>query len=70
MEATWETKYTTSLEDLDLWRLHTELGINFKIDFESGLGVRFSIADDYDNQPSAGTQNNDVRTMLSLTLDF
>jgi putative salt-induced outer membrane protein YdiY len=70
ISLTHEDVYTTSLSDLDIWRIHSETALNLKIDIESGLGLKLSFNDDYENQPSAGRKNNDTRAMLSLTLDF
>jgi putative salt-induced outer membrane protein YdiY len=68
--VTHEDTYVTSLEDFKQWRLHSETALNFKLDFESGLGLKLALNDDYENQPGAGRKNNDARVMASLTLDF
>jgi putative salt-induced outer membrane protein YdiY len=67
---THEDTYVTSLEDFKQWRFHSETALNFKLDFESGLGLKLALNDDYENQPAAGRKNNDTRVMASLTLDF
>jgi len=67
---THEDTYTTSLTDMDYWRIHSETAINFKLDFERGLGLKLGFNDDYENKPATGRKNNDTRLMLSLTLDF
>ena len=68
--ATHETTYTTSLSNMDIWRIHSETALNFKLDLERGLGLKLAYNDDYENQPATGRKNNDTRLMLSLTLDF
>jgi putative salt-induced outer membrane protein YdiY len=67
---THEDTYITSLDDFKMWRIHSETALNFKLDLESGLGLKFGFNDDYENEPAAGRKNNDTRLMLSLTLDF
>jgi putative salt-induced outer membrane protein YdiY len=67
---THEDVYTTSLQDFNIWRIHSETALNFKLDLELGLGLKFAFSDDYENEPSAGRKNNDTRLMASLTLDF
>ena len=67
---THEDVYTTSLQDFNIWRIHSETALNFKLDLERGLGLKFAFNDDYENEPSAGRKNNDTRLMASLTLDF
>jgi putative salt-induced outer membrane protein YdiY len=70
VSLTHEDTYTTSLTDLDVWRIHSETALNVKLDLERGLGLKLGFHDDYENQVSAGRKNNDTRLMLSLTLDF
>jgi putative salt-induced outer membrane protein YdiY len=67
---THEDVYTTSLEDFNIWRIHSETALNFKLDLERGLGLKLAFNDDYENEPSVGRKNNDTRFMASLTLDF
>ncbi|HVX86262.1 MAG TPA: DUF481 domain-containing protein [Phycisphaerae bacterium] len=70
LSATHETTYTTSLLDQDVWRIHSETALNYKLDVERGLGLKLAYNDDYENQPSQGRKRNDSRVSLSLTLDF
>ena len=65
-----EATYTQSLTDFDIWNLHSETALNIKLDIERGLGLKLAFDDDYANQTSVGTQNNDTRLSLALTLDF
>jgi putative salt-induced outer membrane protein YdiY len=67
---TQEATYSTSLTDLDIWRIHSETALNFKLDLERGLGLKLAFDDDYENQPSVGRRNNDTRLSVALTLDF
>ncbi|HEY4328278.1 MAG TPA: DUF481 domain-containing protein [Phycisphaerae bacterium] len=70
INITHEDTYTTSLTDVNFWRIHSESAVNVKLDLESGLGLKFAFNDDYENHPATGRKNNDTRLMLSLTLDF
>ncbi|HVS73439.1 MAG TPA: DUF481 domain-containing protein [Phycisphaerae bacterium] len=70
LSATHETTYTTSLLDQDVWRIHSETALNYKLDVERGLGLKLAYNDDYENQPSHDRKRNDSRVSLSLTLDF
>jgi len=70
LNATDETIYTTAVTDPANWRLHSETALNYKLDLESGLGLKLAFNDDYDNQPSTGFKNNDTRLTVALTLDF
>ncbi|HVT83183.1 MAG TPA: DUF481 domain-containing protein, partial [Phycisphaerae bacterium] len=63
LNATHEDTYTTSLIDTDVWRIHSETALNLKVDVESGLGLKLSFNDDYENRPSSGRKNNDTRLM-------
>lgn len=70
VSASQETTYTTSLLDDNVWRVHSESALNYKLDLERGLGLKVSYNDDYENQPSHGRKRNDSRVALSLTFDF
>lgn len=70
VSASQETTYTTSLLDDNVWRVHSESVLNYKLDLERGLGLKLSYNDDYENQPSHGRKRNDSRVALSLTFDF
>ncbi len=70
LTATHETTYTTSLFDSEVWRVHSESALNYKLDVERGMGLKFAYNDDFENRPSANRQKNDSRVSLSLTLDF
>lgn len=70
MSLSQEATYTTSLTDMDIWRIHAETALNFKLDLERGLGLKVAFNDDYENQPTNGRKNNDTRLSLALTLDF
>lgn len=70
LKASHETTYTTSLFDEEVWRVHSETALNYKLDLERGLGLKLAYNDDYENRPSRNRQKNDSRVSLSLTLDF
>jgi putative salt-induced outer membrane protein YdiY len=70
LKASHETTYTTSLFDSEVWRVHSETALNYKLDLERGLGLKLAYNDDYENRPSRNRRKNDSRVSLSLTLDF
>jgi putative salt-induced outer membrane protein YdiY len=70
LKASHETSYTTSLFDTEVWRVHSETALNYKLDLERGLGLKLAYNDDYENRPSRNRRPNDSRVSLSLTLDF
>jgi putative salt-induced outer membrane protein YdiY len=70
LNASHESTYTTSLFDTEVWRIHSETALNYKIDLERGLGLKLAYNDDFENRPSENRKKNDSRVSLSLTLDF
>jgi putative salt-induced outer membrane protein YdiY len=62
--------YTTSLQDDRVFTIDSETALNYKLDIESGFGLKLAFSDLYDNTASLGHKNNDTRLVLALTLDF